>query len=55
MNRHPGGEAHTLHMLELAGLGYAVENARSEVKAAADEVIGPMREDSVLGVIRQWL
>ena len=50
-----GDNGNDIGMLELAGLGYAVENARSEVKAAADEVIGPMREDSVLGVIRQWL
>jgi hydroxymethylpyrimidine pyrophosphatase-like HAD family hydrolase len=42
-------------MLKLAGHSYAVENARQEVKDAADEVIGPMMEDSVLKILKGWL
>ena len=42
-------------MLKLAGHSYAVENAREQVKAAAGEVIGPMKDDAVLKVIRQFL
>ena len=42
-------------MLKLAGHSYAVENARDEVKEAADEVIGPMREDAVLNILKALL
>ena len=42
-----GDNGNDIGMLTLAGHSYAVANARDEVKAAADEVIGPMREDSI--------
>ena len=50
-----GDNENDIGMLELAGLSYAVENARDQVKAAAGEVIGPMKEDSVLKVLKGWL
>jgi hydroxymethylpyrimidine pyrophosphatase-like HAD family hydrolase len=50
-----GDNENDIGMLKLAGHSYAVENAREQVKAAAGEVIGPMKDDAVLKVIRQFL
>ena len=50
-----GDNGNDIGMLKLAGHSYAVANARQEVKEAASCVIGPMREDAVLQVIRSWL
>ena len=50
-----GDNGNDISMLEQAGYSYAVDNARDEVKAAAREVIGPMREDSVLKVLKSLL
>ena len=50
-----GDNGNDIGMLKLAGHSYAVENARDEVKSAADEVIGPMREDAVLKVLKGLL
>ena len=50
-----GDNENDIGMLKLAGLSYAVENALGSVKAAAREVIGPMREDAVLNVLKSFL
>ena len=50
-----GDNENDIGMLELAGQSYAVENARRAVRDAASHVIGPMREDAVLKVIKSWL
>ena len=50
-----GDNENDIGMLELAGVSYAVENARDKVKDAAREVIGPMREDAVLDVLKSFL
>jgi hydroxymethylpyrimidine pyrophosphatase-like HAD family hydrolase len=50
-----GDNGNDIGMLKLAGHSYAVANARQEVKEEATCVIGPMREDAVLQVIRSWL
>lgn len=50
-----GDNGNDISMLRQAGYSFAVENARAEVKEAAGEVIGHMREDSVLKVIKKWL
>lgn len=50
-----GDNGNDISMLELAGTGYAVENARQEVRDAAHEVIGPMSSDAVLGVLKSLL
>ena len=50
-----GDNGNDIGMLKLAGHSYAVENARDEVKEAADEVIGPMREDAVLNILKALL
>ncbi len=50
-----GDNDNDIGMLTRSGRGYAVANARDKVKAAADEVIGPMEEDSVLKVLKELL
>ncbi len=50
-----GDNDNDISMLKLAGHSYAVENAREGVRLAADEVIGPMSEDAVLGVLKSLL
>ena len=50
-----GDNGNDIGMLKLAGHSYAVANARQGVKEAASCVIGPMREDAVLQVIRSWI
>ena len=50
-----GDNGNDIGMLKLAGHSYAVENARDEVKEAADEVIGPMEDDAVLKVLKGLL
>ncbi len=50
-----GDNGNDIGMLKLAGHSYAVGNAREEVKAAADEVIGPIGEDAVLRVLKGLL
>ncbi len=50
-----GDNGNDISMLELAGTGYAVENARQEVKDAAQKVIGPMSSDSVLKELKDLL
>lgn len=43
-----GDNQNDLEMLEFAGLAIATENARPEVKAVADKVIGHCNDDAVL-------
>ena len=50
-----GDNENDIGMLKLAGESYAVGNARPSVKEAAAHVIGDMREDSVLKVLRSLL
>ena len=50
-----GDNGNDISMLKKAGRSYAVENARDEVKEAADEVIGPINEDAVLKVLKTLL
>ncbi len=50
-----GDNGNDIGMLRLAGRSYAVENAREEVKEAADEVIGPVFSDAVLNVLKNLL
>ena len=50
-----GDNGNDIGMLKLAGYSYAVGNAREEVKAAADEVIAPMKEDAVLKILKALL
>ena len=46
-----GDNNNDISMILQAGMGYAVAEAREELKAAADHVIGSYREDSVLKTI----
>ena len=50
-----GDNGNDLEMLALAGFSCAVASARPEVKAAADRVIGPWQEDSVLQEMKRIL
>lgn len=50
-----GDNENDIGMLDAAGCSFAVENARQAVKDAAGEVIGPMKEDSVLEVLKTWM
>ncbi len=50
-----GDNGNDIGLLQLAGRSYAVENARPEVKEAADEVIGSVRSDAVLKVLKELL
>lgn len=50
-----GDNGNDIGMLRLAGRSYAVENARPQVKEAADEVIGPASGDAVLHVLKGLL
>lgn len=50
-----GDQINDISMLELAGTGYAVENARPEVKEKADYVIPGYAEDGVLQVLKMLL
>ncbi len=48
-----GDQRNDIHMLEFADRAIVVENARPEVKAIADLVIGPNTEESVVRFIAQ--
>lgn len=48
-----GDNQNDMEMFELAGKSYAVENARDEVREAADEVCGSYEKDGVLEVLRE--
>lgn len=50
-----GDNGNDVGMLQCAGESYCVENGRNEAKEAADHVIGPMQEDSVLKVLKTLL
>ena len=50
-----GDNENDIGMLQRAGYSFAVDNARQQVKDAAREVIGPMKEDAVLKVLKSWL
>ena len=50
-----GDNGNDIGMMKLAGRSYAVANARDEVKAVADEVIGQMKDDAVLKVLKSLL
>ena len=50
-----GDNENDIGMLQRAGYSFAVDNARQQVKDAAREVIGPMKEDAVLQVLKGWL
>lgn len=44
-----------IHMLEVVGTAYAMENAHPEVKEVADEIIGSNNENSVLNKVIELL
>ena len=50
-----GDNDNDIGMLRQAAQGYAVANAREDVKSAAYQVIGPMTEDAVLGVMKSFI
>lgn len=43
-----GDNQNDIDMLKMAGIGFAVENAREELKCVADRICGSYREDGVL-------
>ena len=48
-----GDDYNDLHMIRNAGLGVAMGNARSEVKAIADRIIGSHAEDSLADFLNE--
>ncbi len=50
-----GDNENDIGMLKLAGTSYAVSNARESVKESVTHVIGDMRDDAVLDVLRSLL
>ena len=50
-----GDNMNDISMLETAGIGYAVDNARAEVQQAADQVIPGYAKDGVLEVLKRIL
>lgn len=50
-----GDNGNDIGMLRLAGDSFCVANGRAEVKAAADTVIGEMKDDAVLTVLKKLL
>ena len=50
-----GDNMNDIPMIEAAGIGYAVDTARVEVRQAADRVIPGYREDGVLEELRKFL
>lgn len=50
-----GDNGNDISMLKAAGVSYAVEEAREEVKAVADHICGKVAEDGVLSVLEELL
>jgi Cof subfamily protein (haloacid dehalogenase superfamily) len=50
-----GDNYNDMDMLQMAGVGIAVDNARDEVKAVADEITLKSTEDGVAVAIEKWL
>jgi len=50
-----GDSQNDIHMIEMAGLGVAVENARDEVKACAQVIAQSNENDGVAHVIKQYI
>ena len=48
-----GDNLNDIGMLRQAGISYTVEEAREEVRQAADAVAGSCRNDGVLGVLKE--
>ena len=48
-----GDSANDVGMLKAAGLGCCMSNGTDEVKAAADRVIGDVREDGLAALIEE--
>ncbi len=48
-----GDSGNDVAMLQLAGVGYAMGNAPDEIKASADRVCAPCREQGVLQVLEE--
>lgn len=46
-----GDNLNDLQMLEYAGTAIATENARPEIKAVADQVIGDCNQESVMAYL----
>lgn len=49
-----GDNYNDIHMLELSGLGVAVENAREELKSVASEITGKSVDDGVASAIEKY-
>ncbi len=50
-----GDNGNDISMLKAAGIGYAMKEAREEVKAVADHICGSVHEDGVLKVLEKLL